>query len=216
MTRKDLEAIVPVIKKHDLIVVTDEVYSELTYGGVKHTSIAALPGMKERTILLSGFSKSFAMTGWRLGYLAAPKEIYQQVYKIHQFAIMCVPTMAQEALIALLKHGFETDFDFVEEMRLEYDRKRKFIYKALLDMGLDCFEPKGAFYIFPKVSDLGMDDEKFVERLLYEKKVAVVPGSAFSETDRSHVRISYAYSMERLERAMERMDGFVKEVKKGL
>ena len=215
MTREELEAIVPVIKKHDLIVVTDEVYSELTYGGIKHTSIAALPGMKERTVLLSGFSKSFAMTGWRLGYLAAPKEIYQQVYKIHQFAIMCVPTMAQEALIALLKHGFETDFDFVEEMRQEYDRKRKFIYKALLDMGLNCFEPKGAFYIFPQVSHLGLDDEAFVEKLLYDKKVAVVPGSAFSETDRSHVRISYAYSMERLERAMERMSVFVEELKKG-
>ena len=214
MERHDLEAIAEVVEEHDLYVISDEIYSELSYKG-DHVSITQLPGMKERTVLINGFSKAYAMTGWRLGYACAPQVILQQMLKIHQFAIMCVPTMAQEALIALLKHGFETNFDFVEEMRLEYDRKRKFIYKALLDMGLNCFEPKGAFYIFPQVSHLGMDDETFVERLLYDKKVAVVPGSAFSETDRSHVRISYAYSMERLERAMERMNDFVEELKKG-
>lgn len=211
MTKEELEAIAPIIEKHDLIVLSDEVYSELTYGGIKHTSIANIKGMKERTVLLNGFSKAFAMTGWRIGFAAAPKEITTQILKIHQYAIMCAPTAGQYAALACLEEGFKDNFATVEMMKEEYDRKRKFLYKSLLEMGLSCFEPLGAFYMFPCVSSTGMDGEEFANAFLNSQKVAVVPGGAFGDSGVKHIRISYAYSMEKLEKAMERMREFLKK-----
>lgn len=211
MTKEQMEAIVPVIKKHDLLVLSDEVYAELTYGGLKHVSIASLDGMYERTITLNGFSKAFAMTGWRIGYVCAPAEIITQILKIHQYAIMCAPTAAQYAALACLEDGFKDNFAVVEEMKAEYDRKRKFLHGGLISMGLDCFEPLGAFYMFPCVKSTGMDGEEFANTFLRSHEVAVVPGGAFGDCGKDYIRISYAYSMEKLEKALAKMKDFLKK-----
>lgn len=207
MTRADLEEIAQVIIEKDLLVISDEIYSELSYDE-KHVSIASLPGMKERTILINGFSKSYAMTGWRLGYAAGPEEIITQMIKIHQFAIMCAPTTSQYAAVAALRDG---DRD-VEEMRQAYNQRRRYLVHALREMGLDCFEPFGAFYVFPSIKKFGMTSEEFANRLLQEEKVAVVPGTAFGECGEGFLRISYAYSLEDLKKALERLERFVKKL----
>lgn len=207
MTRADLEEIAQVIIEKDLLVISDEIYSELSYDK-KHISIASLPGMKERTILINGFSKSYAMTGWRLGYAAGPEEIITQMIKIHQFAIMCAPTTSQYAAVAALRDG---DRD-VEEMRQAYNQRRRYLVHALREMGLDCFEPFGAFYVFPSIKKFGMTSEEFANRLLQEEKVAVVPGTAFGECGEGFLRISYAYSLEDLKKALERLERFVKKL----
>lgn len=212
MTKEQLEAIVPVIEKYDLLVISDEIYSELTYGS-KHVSFSSLSGMKERTVLINGFSKSFAMTGWRVGYVCAPAQIDAAIFKIHQYGIMCAPTMSQYAANYALKEGFEDDFSVVEEMHDEYNRRRRFIVKSFNDMGLKCFEPKGAFYVFPSVESTGLDGEEFATRLLYGHDVAVVPGNAFGDCGTYHIRASYATSMEDLNKAVDRIDKFLKELK---
>jgi aminotransferase len=204
MTRADLEKIVPVILKHDLLVITDEIYSALTYGDEKHTSISSLENMKERTIVINGFSKAFAMTGWRLGYAMGPKAIIEQMIKIHQFAIMCAPTVSQYAAIEALNNG---DGD-VEEMREEYDRRRRYLYNELKKMNLPCFEPEGAFYMFPDIRRFGLSSEEFATRLLNEQKLAVVPGNAFGESGEGFIRISYAYSVSELKEAVRRLNLF--------
>lgn len=207
MRRKDLEEIAQVIIEKDLLVISDEIYSELSYGE-KHVSIASLPGMKERTILINGFSKSYAMTGWRLGYAAGPAEIIKQMLKIHQFAIMCAPTTSQYAAVAALKNG---DKD-VEQMREAYNQRRRYLVHALREMGMDCFEPFGAFYVFPSIKKFGMTSEEFANRLLQEEKVAVVPGTAFGDCGEGFLRISYAYSLEDLKKALERLERFVRKL----
>lgn len=209
MEYEDLVEIAEVIREKDLFVISDEIYSELTYGR-KHVSIAELPGMKERTILINGFSKSYAMTGWRLGYATGPQEIIDQMVKIHQFAIMCAPTTSQYAAIEALKNG---DPD-VEMMRDAYDQRRKFVVSALREMGLECFEPFGAFYVFPCIKSLGMTSDEFATKLLREEKVAAVPGTAFGDCGEGFLRISYAYSIENLKIALERMEKFVTRHKK--
>ena len=207
MEQKDLEAILPVILKHDLLVVTDEIYSELTYSG-NHVTIASMPGMKERTVLINGFSKAYAMTGWRLGYAAAPKLIMDQMLKIHQYAIMCAPTTSQYAAVEAMNHGD----DDVTTMRESYDQRRHYVLKTLEEMGMTCFEPKGAFYVFPNIKRFGMKSEEFAERLLREEKVAVVPGTAFGACGEGFIRISYAYSLEALKKALGRVADFVKKL----
>ncbi len=209
MTREDLSKIVDVIIEKDLVVISDEIYSELTYGNT-HVSIASFPGMRERTIVINGFSKSYAMTGWRLGYAAGPANILEQMIKIHQFAIMCAPTTSQYAGIEALRHG---DPD-VERMRDAYDQRRRFLVHSLRNMGLTCFEPFGAFYVFPCIKDLGMSSEEFATKLLQEEKVAVVPGTAFGDCGEGYLRISYAYSIENLKIALERMEKFVENLRK--
>lgn len=204
MDHEDLEKLVDVIIEKDLIVISDEIYSELTYGS-KHVSIASFPGMKERTIVINGFSKSYAMTGWRLGYAAGPAAILEQMIKIHQFAIMCAPTTSQYAGLEAVKNG---DPD-VEMMRDAYDKRRRYVVHSLRKMGLDCFEPYGAFYVFPCIKGLNMTSEEFATKLLQEEKVAVVPGTAFGDCGEGYLRISYAYSMENLKIALERMQNFV-------
>ena len=204
MERSDLEAIARVIIEKDIFVISDEIYSELTYGG-KHVSIASLPGMKERTITINGFSKSHAMTGWRLGYLCAPKPLAQQMLKIHQYAIMCAPTVSQYAAITALR---ECD-DEVQKMVDEYDARRRIIVDGFNKMGLHCFAPEGAFYAFPCIRSTGMDSETFCEALLQEEKVAVVPGNAFGESGEGFVRVSYAYSLKHLMEALRRIELFV-------
>ena len=213
MTKEELEAIAPIIIKHDILCLSDEVYSELTYGGLTHVSIASLPGMRERTFVFNGFSKGFAMTGWRIGYVCAPKEMMKQTMKVHQFAIMCAPPAGQYAANALLEDAFATDFAEVRKMVEEYDRKRKYLYKALLDMGLECFEPRGAFYMFPSVKSTGISGDEFSERLLMEKKVCIPAGIAFGQSGYDHIRISYAYAMDQIEKGAERMAEMVKELK---
>lgn len=212
MTREELEKIVPVIKKYDLLVISDEIYAELTYGGT-HCSIAALPEMAERTVLLNGFSKAFAMTGWRVGFVCAPEEIDRAMLKIHQYSILCAPRMGQHAASAALTEGFQDAFAAVEEMRDEYDRRRRFLVDALNKMGLTCFEPRGAFYVFPSVKATGLTGEEFANRLLYAEKVAVVPGSAFGLCGSEHIRCSYATSMAQLTEAVARIERFVKGLK---
>lgn len=212
MTKDELEAIAPIIIKHDILCLSDEVYSELTYGGLTHVSIASLPGMRERTFVFNGFSKGFAMTGWRIGYVCAPKEMMKQTMKVHQFAIMCAPTAGQYAANALLEDAFATDFAEVRKMVEEYDRKRKYLYKALLDMGLECFEPRGAFYMFPSVKSTGISGDEFSERLLMEKRVCIPAGIAFGQSGYDHIRISYAYAMDQIEKGAERMAEMVKEL----
>lgn len=212
MEKDKLEAIAKIIEKHNLIVISDEIYAELTYGG-KHVSIASIDGMKERTVLINGFSKAFAMTGWRVGYVAAPEEILTQILKIHQYVIMCAPTAGQFGALEALKSGKLNDFKDVKYMRDDYDSRRKFLVKALRDAGLDCFEPKGAFYCFPSVKKLGVTGEEFAEGLLRAKKVAVVPGNAFGESGEYHVRCCYATSMENLKIATERIAEYVSEIK---
>lgn len=207
MRRQDLEDIAEVIIEKDLLVISDEIYSELSYAE-DHVTIASLPGMKERTILINGFSKSYAMTGWRLGYAAGPKEIIEQMLKIHQFAIMCAPTTSQYAAVSALKNG---DKD-VEQMREAYNQRRRYLVHALREMGLDCFEPFGAFYVFPSIKKFGMTSDEFATRLLKEEKVAVVPGTAFGECGEGFLRISYAYSLEDLKKALERIRRFVERL----
>lgn len=204
MERGDLEAIAEVILKHDIFVMSDEIYSELTYTD-KHVSIAELPGMQERTVLINGFSKAYAMTGWRLGYACGPKEIIQQMTKIHQFAIMCAPTTSQYAAVEALKNG---DDDIVH-MRTAYNQRRRYLMHAFKEMGLECFEPYGAFYVFPCIKEFGMTSEEFATRLLEEEKVAVVPGTAFGDCGEGFLRISYAYSLEKLKLAMGRIEKFI-------
>lgn len=208
MEKKDLEAIAEVIKEKDLYVISDEIYSELTYGR-KHVTIASLPDMKERTILINGFSKAFAMTGWRLGYACGPAEIMQQMIKIHQFAIMCAPTNSQYAGIDALKNSDED----VDMMRDTYDGRRRYLMHTFKELGLDCFEPFGAFYVFPCIKEFGMTSEEFATKLLEEEKVAVVPGTAFGECGEGFLRISYAYSLEDLKKAMEHIKDFIERLR---
>ena len=208
MERKDLEAIAKVIEKYDLYVLSDEIYAELTYLE-KHVSIASLPGMKERTILISGFSKSHAMTGWRLGYACGPVVIIKQMLKIHQFAIMCAPTTSQYAAVEAMKNG---DAD-VAMMREEYNGRRRYLMKRFKDMGLECFEPFGAFYAFPCIKEFGMTSDEFATRLLNAKKVAVVPGAAFGDCGEGFLRISYAYSLDDLKEALDRVEEFITELR---
>ncbi|MBE5870906.1 MAG: aminotransferase class I/II-fold pyridoxal phosphate-dependent enzyme [Lachnospiraceae bacterium] len=208
MERKDLEAIAEVIIEHDLLVMSDEIYSELSYNG-EHVSIASLPGMKERTILINGFSKAFAMTGWRLGYACGPKEILEQMTKIHQFAIMCAPTTSQYAAVEALKNGDED----VAEMREAYNQRRRYLVHTFKEMGLKCFEPYGAFYIFPSIQEFGLTSDEFATRLLMEEKVAVVPGTAFGDCGEGFLRISYAYSLEDLKIAIERLKRFIEKLR---
>jgi aminotransferase len=209
MDYKDLKSIVDVIIEKDIIVISDEIYSELTYGS-KHISIASFPGMRERTIVINGFSKSYAMTGWRLGYAVGPEIIIEQMIKIHQFAIMCAPSNSQYAGVEALKNG---DPD-VEMMRDAYDQRRRFLIHALRGMGLECFEPYGAFYVFPCIKSLGMTSEEFATQLLKEEKVAVVPGTAFGDCGEGYLRISYAYSIDNLKIALERIEKFVEKCRK--
>lgn len=208
MEEKDLIAIAKVCVEKDIFVMSDEIYAELTYKD-KHVSIASLPGMKERTILINGFSKAFAMTGWRLGYACGPKEIIQQMTKIHQFCIMCAPTTSQYAAIEALKNGD----DDVKKMRDSYDQRRRFLLDAFKKMGLECFEPFGAFYVFPCIKEFGMTSEEFATRFLEEEKVAAVPGTAFGDSGEGFLRVSYAYSLDRLRLAMERLERFVTKLR---
>ncbi len=207
MERKDLEAIAKVIEKHDLYVISDEIYSELTYTE-NHVSICNIPGMQERTILINGFSKSHSMTGWRLGYACGPEVIIKQMLKIHQFAIMCAPTTSQYAAVEAMRNG---DAD-VAEMRAEYDIRRKYLLKRFREMGMECFEPFGAFYVFPCIKQFGMTSDEFATELLKKKKVCVVPGTAFGDCGEGFLRISYAYSLENLKVALDRMEDFVDEL----
>ena len=205
MERKDLEEIAQVVREKDIFVVSDEIYAELTFTGENHVSIASLPGMKERTILISGFSKSHAMTGWRLGYCCGPAEIIHEMTKIHQFAIMCAPTNSQYAAVTALR---DCDGE-VAKMREAYNQRRRYLMHAFKEMGLPCFEPFGAFYVFPCIKEFGMTSEEFASRLLEEERVAVVPGDAFGACGEGYVRISYAYSLEALKRALDRLGDFV-------
>lgn len=209
MERADLEAIADVIIKNDLIVVSDEIYGELTYGNKNHVSIAEIDGMKERTVVISGFSKAYAMTGWRLGYALGPKEIVGQITKLHQYGIMSSPTTAQYAAIEALRNG---DHD-VEEMRSDYDIRRRLIVGKLNEIGLTCFEPLGAFYAFPCIKSTGLSSEEFATRLVKEKRIAVVPGTAFGESGEGFVRISYAQSLKNIKIALKRIEEFVEELK---
>lgn len=204
MEKSDLEAIASIIIEHDLFVISDEIYAELTYKD-KHVSIASLPGMQERTILINGFSKAYAMTGWRLGYACGPEVIMKQMLKIHQFAIMCAPTTSQYAAVEAIKNGD----DDVAMMRDSYNQRRRFLMDAFKNMGLDCFEPFGAFYVFPCIKEFGMSSDDFAMRLLKEEKVAVVPGTAFGDSGEGFLRISYAYSIEKLKVAMEKIAHFI-------
>lgn len=214
MEKADLEAIVPIIEKHDLMVFSDEIYGELVYNGLKFTSIASIGNMRERTIILSGFSKAFAMTGWRLGYICAPKPVMDVVYKIHQYGIMCAPTAAQYAALAALEESFKDDFAEVAEMRSKYDERRRYLVDRLNAMRLTCFEPRGAFYAFPCVKSTGMDGEQFALALLDAKNVAVVPGGAFGDSGKDFIRISYAYSVEAIKTALDKIEEFLAEIKK--
>ena len=207
MTKEELEELVPVIIEHDLFVISDEIYSELTYDN-KHCSIASLPGMKERTVTINGFSKAFAMTGWRLGYACAPKEIMKQMIKLHQFAIMCAPTNSQFAAVEALRNCD----DDVDRMVEAYNQRRRFLLNSFKEMGIDCFEPFGAFYVFPSIAKFGMTSEEFANRLLREQKLAVVPGTAFGECGEGFVRISYAYSIENLKQGMDRIRKFIESL----
>lgn len=208
MEQADLEAIAKVIIEKDILVMSDEIYSALTYKG-RHVSISSIPGMKERTILINGFSKAYAMTGWRLGYACAPKELIKQMTKIHQFAIMCAPTISQYAAIEALKNGDED----VEEMCQAYNQRRRFLMHAFKQMNLDCFEPFGAFYVFPCIKEFGMTSEEFATRFLKEEKVAIVPGTAFGDCGEGYLRISYAYSLENLKIAIGRLEHFVTKLR---
>lgn len=208
MTREQLEAIVPVIKKHDLLVISDEIYAELTYTQ-RHASIASIGDMAGRTVLINGFSKAFAMTGWRVGFVCAPAEIDGAMFKIHQYTMLCAPQTSQRAALCALKDGLADGFSTVEEMREDYARRGGFLVNAFNSLGLKCFKPKGAFYVFPSVAVTGMDGEKFANELLISKKVAVVPGSAFGSAGLNHVRCSYATSMHRLTVAIDRISDFI-------
>ena len=208
MTKEDLEKIAKIIIEKDIIVISDEIYAELTYDR-EHVSIATLPGMKERTILINGFSKAYAMTGWRLGYACGPANIIEQMTKIHQFAIMCAPTTSQYAAVEALKNGDED----VKEMREAYNQRRRYLVNAFREMGLECFEPFGAFYVFPCIKEFGMTSDEFATRFLEEEKVAAVPGTAFGDSGEGFLRISYAYSLDNLKIAMERFKRFVEKLR---
>ncbi len=209
MNREELEAVARIVEKHDLLVISDEIYSELNYNG-DHVSFSSLPGMKERTVLLNGFSKSFAMTGWRVGYAAASEDIISAMLKVHQYTIMCAPVMGQMAAIEALKNGEEE----VKRMKAHYDQRRNLIANGLNQMGLSCFEPKGAFYVFPSIKSTGMNSLNFCEELLKEEKVAVVPGDAFGQCGEGYVRCSYAASMEQITEALNRMERFLQRQQK--
>ena len=206
MERKDLEAIARVVAEKDLYVISDEIYAELTYTEEGHVSFATLPGMRERTITINGFSKSYAMTGWRLGYACGPEEIIREMTKIHQYCIMCAPTTSQYAAVEALRRGDEE----VEKMREEYNGRRRYLLHRFQEMGLPCFEPYGAFYVFPDIRKLGMTSEEFATKLLEQEKVAVVPGTAFGGSGEGFIRISYAYSLSNLKIALDRMEHFIK------
>lgn len=208
MEKEDLEKIAKIIKEKDLLVLSDEIYSALTYKG-RHVSIASIDGMKERTILINGFSKAYAMTGWRLGYACGPKDLIKQMTKIHQFAIMCAPTTSQYAAVEALKKGDEE----VEKMRQSYNQRRRFLMDAFKKMNLDCFEPYGAFYVFPCIKEFNMTSEEFATRLLMEEKVAVVPGTAFGDCAEGYLRISYAYSIDNLKEALFRLEKFINRLR---
>lgn len=209
MRRQHLEEIAKVVEKHNLLVLSDEIYGELTYGNERHVSFASIKGMKERTIVVSGFSKAYAMTGWRLGYTLGPAPIISQMTKLHQYAIMSAPTTAQYAAIEALKHG---DSD-IERMRSEYDIRRRLVVDEFCRMGLTCFEPEGAFYVFPSIKASGMTSEKFCEQLIYSQRVAIVPGTAFGECGEGFARVSYSYSLKHIKEALERIERFVNEQK---
>ena len=214
MDKNDLAKIVDFIIEKDLIVISDEIYSELTYTDEGHVSIASFDGMKERCVVINGFSKAFAMTGWRLGYALAPKEIINVMYRIHQYAIMCCPTASQYAGIASLENGFEDNFSTIQDMVQKYDVRRRYLVDEFNKMGLKCFAPKGAFYVFPCVKATGMDGDEFANTLFREMNVAVVPGSAFGESGKYFVRVSYAYSMKNLEKAIALIKQFVEKYTK--
>ncbi|MBP3396623.1 MAG: aminotransferase class I/II-fold pyridoxal phosphate-dependent enzyme, partial [Clostridia bacterium] len=206
MTREDLEDIAPLLRDTNIVVLSDEIYAEMTYGGKQHVSIASLDGMWERTIIASGFSKAYAMTGWRMGYLAAPLPLAEQMLKIHQYAIMCAPTTSQFAAVEAMRNGDED----VAMMVAEYDRRRRYIYNGFREIGIDCFEPEGAFYIYPEIGKFGLSSEEFCDRLLNEYKCAIVPGTAFGAGGEGFARVSYAYSVKHIEEALKRIDAFVK------
>ncbi len=208
MTREEMEKIVPIILKHDLIVLSDEIYAELSYAG-RHVSIASFPGMQERTVLINGFSKAYAMTGWRLGYAAAHPDLLAAMYRIHQYCLMCAPTTAQYAGIEAMENGDSA----AEEMAREYNRRRLVMVKGFREAGLDCFEPTGAFYVFPSVRKTGLSSLEFCERLLKEEKVAVIPGGAFGESGEGYIRACYAYSIDNINEAMRRVQSFVKRLR---
>ena len=209
MEKKDLEAIRDIIIKNDLYVLSDEIYGELTYTGNPHVSIASLPGMKERTVVVNGFSKAYAMTGWRLGFACGPQEIISQMVKIHQYAIMCAPTTSQYAAVEALRHGE----DDVKMMRESYNQRRRFVLHMLSEMGIPCFEPLGAFYLFPCIKEFGLSSEEFANKLLEEEKVAIVPGTAFGDSGEGFLRISYAYSIDNLRKALTRLGKFVERLR---
>ncbi len=207
LTKEELEALADVLRGTDILVMADEIYAELTYGR-KHTSIANIEGMRERTILISGFSKAYAMTGWRLGYICAPEPLLSEMLKLHQYAIMCAPTASQFAAIEAMKNGD----DDIEMMRGEYNRRRLLIYQGLKDIGIESFMPEGAFYIYPNIGRFGLSSEEFCERLLYEEKCAIVPGTAFGECGEGFARISYAYSVKHITDALEKIERFIKKL----
>lgn len=209
MSREQLEQIAAVCVKHNLVVLTDEIYSELTYDGASHTSIAALPGMKERTVLLHGVSKAYAMTGWRIGFACAPSELIEAMMKIHQYSILCASIMGQEAAVEAMERGEES----MIKMRREYELRRNYIVGAFNEMGLECFKPRGAFYVFPKITSTGLSAKEFSLRLLHEKKVAVVPGTAFGPSGEGHVRCSYATALDQIKVAMSRIAEFCDELR---
>jgi aminotransferase len=208
MDYDDLRKIADVLRGTDIIVLSDEIYAELTFGQ-KHVSIASLPGMRERTIIASGFSKAYAMTGWRLGYVVAPEQVTSVIYKIHQFAIMCAPTTSQFAAIEALKNG-DPDIEYMAE---EYNRRRRYIVAGLRSIGFPCFEPKGAFYVWPNISGFGLSSDEFCERLLYEGRVAIVPGTAFGDCGEGFARLSYAYSVDHITKALDGIESFVKKIR---
>ncbi len=210
MRREHLEEIAEVLRGTDIMVLSDEIYAELTYGGKRHVSIAEIDGMKERTIIVNGFSKAYAMTGWRLGYVAGPSPIIQQMLKIHQYAIMSSPTTSQYAAVVAMR---DCDNE-VEDMKRQYDMRRRYLVKAFNDMGLDCFTPEGAFYVFPCIKSTGLSSEEFCEKLLHSKKVAVVPGGAFGASGEGFVRVSYSYSLDHLMEAVKRIKEFIEELEK--
>ena len=204
MEKKDLEEVARVCLEHDLYVISDEIYGELTYSG-EHVTIASLPGMRERTVVINGFSKAYAMTGWRLGYAVGPGNILSQMLKLHQYAIMCAPTTSQYAGIEAIRNGD----DDIKKMKESYNQRRRYLVKELNDMGLHCFEPFGAFYVFPSIKHLGMSSDEFATRLLNEEKLAVVPGTAFGDCGEGYLRISYAYSLDELKEALGRIKRFI-------
>lgn len=209
MTKEDLEPIAKICQEKDIFVISDEIYSELTYGDQTHCSIASLPGMRDRTIVINGFSKAYAMTGWRLGYALAPEPIAVQMTKIHQFAIMCAPTVSQYAAVEAIKNGD----DDIDKMRTSYNQRRRFLLNAFREMNLPCFEPKGAFYVFPCIKEFGITSDEFATRLLHEEELAVVPGTAFGDCGEGFLRISYAYSIDQLREAMIRMERFITKLR---